>query len=149
MQYKVLVVDDDSTLLRFLGEFLGNQNLEVLTAQNGPLALRTAFNEHPDLVVLDVMMPGMDGWEVTSRLREMSNIPIILLTAQNFDLYEYKEQLSDYRIAQVMTKPFSPRELLTTVSSFLDHDEKLHAPAFATRGPAKKGGAALGTFLFP
>jgi DNA-binding response OmpR family regulator len=118
MRYKVLVVDDDSTLLRFLGEFLGNQNMEILTAPNGPIALRTAFNEHPDLVVLDVMMPGMDGWEVTSRLREMSNIPIILLTAKNSEadkLRGFHLGVDDY-----MTKPFSFSELTARIQAVLN-----------------------------
>ncbi|MDR3573930.1 MAG: response regulator transcription factor [Anaerolineaceae bacterium] len=117
MRYKVLVVDDDSTLLRFMGEFLGNQNFEVLTAQNGPIALRTAFNEHPDLVVLDVMMPGMDGWEVTSRLREMSNIPIILLTAKNSEA----DKLRGFRLGvdDYMTKPFSFAELTARIQAVL------------------------------
>ncbi len=117
MRYKVLVVDDDSTLLRFLGEFLGNQNLEVSTAQNGPLALRTAFNDHPDLVVLDVMMPGMDGWEVTSRLREMSNIPIILLTAKNSEA----DKLRGFRLGvdDYITKPFSFAELTARIQAVL------------------------------
>jgi DNA-binding response OmpR family regulator len=118
MRYKVLVVDDDSTLLRFLGEFLGNQNLEVLTAPNGPIALRTAFNEHPDLVVLDVMMPGMDGWEVTSRLREMSNIPIILLTAKISEA----DKLRGFRLGvdDYMTKPFSFAELTARIQAVLN-----------------------------
>jgi DNA-binding response OmpR family regulator len=117
MRYKVLVVDDDSTLLRFLGEFLGNQNLEVSTAQNGPIALRTAFNDHPDLVVLDVMMPGMDGWEVTSRLREMSNIPIILLTAKNSEA----DKLRGFRLGvdDYITKPFSFAELTARIQAVL------------------------------
>jgi len=117
MHYKILVVDDDSTLLRFLGEFLGNQNFEVLTAQNGPIALRTAFNEHPDLVVLDVMMPGMDGWEVTTRLREMSNIPIILLTAKNSEA----DKLRGFRLGvdDYMTKPFSFAELTARIQAVL------------------------------
>jgi len=118
MRYKVLVVDDDSTLLKFLGEFLGNQNFEVLTAPNGPIALRTAFNEHPHLVVLDVMMPGMDGWEVTSRLRELSNIPIILLTAKNSEA----DKLRGFRLGvdDYMTKPFSFAELTARIQAVLN-----------------------------
>ena len=69
MRYKVLVVDDDSTLLRFLEDFLKHQGFEVFSARNGQQALRAAYENKPDLVVLDVMMPGMDGWEVTKRLR--------------------------------------------------------------------------------
>src|SRR5271157_3203469 len=118
MRHKILVVDDDSTLLRFLGEFLGNQNFDVSTAPNGPIALRTAFNEHPDLVVLDVMMPGMDGWEVTSRLREMSNIPIILLTAKNSEA----DKLRGFRLGvdDYITKPFSFAELTARIQAVLN-----------------------------
>ena len=72
MTAKLLVVDDDRTLLRFLGEYLQQERYQVVTADRGSKALRAFYQEKPDLVILDVMMPGMDGWEVCARIREMA-----------------------------------------------------------------------------
>jgi DNA-binding response OmpR family regulator len=115
---KILLVDDDITLTRFLDEFLTGDDFEIVTANNGQEALKTAYREHPDLVVLDVMMPGMDGWEVTARLREMSRIPIILLTAKSTEadkLRGFKLGVDDY-----VTKPFSFAELSARITAVLN-----------------------------
>ncbi|MEP7357068.1 MAG: response regulator, partial [Anaerolineales bacterium] len=72
MGSKILLVDDDRTLLGFLTEYLQNEDLEVLAANSGTDALRVVYRERPDIVVLDVMMPGMDGWELCARLRELA-----------------------------------------------------------------------------
>lgn len=117
MSSKVLVVDDDPTLLRFLQDFLKEEKFEVFAANNGNEALRLAYREQPDLVVLDVMMPGMDGWEVTARLREMSDIPIILLTAKSSEadkLRGFQLGVDDY-----MTKPFSFAELTARIQAVI------------------------------
>src|SRR5512146_2374794 len=109
MSWKILLVDDDPTLLRFLQDYLREYKHEVFSANNGPEALRVAYREHPDLVVLDVMMPVMDGWEVCARLRELSDIPIILLTAKSTEadkLRGFQLGVDDY-----VTKPFSFAEL--------------------------------------
>mgnify|MGYP006346275519 CR=1 FL=1 len=73
MATKILLVDDDPTLLSFLSEYLQNNDFTVHTAAGGVEALRLVYRERPDLVVLDVMMPGMDGWELTARLRELAD----------------------------------------------------------------------------
>jgi CheY-like chemotaxis protein len=70
---RILFVDDDATLRSFLQEYLEKNGFEVETAASGPEALRLFFHKRPDLVVLDIMMPGMDGWEVCARLRELSD----------------------------------------------------------------------------
>ncbi|MCE1254206.1 MAG: response regulator transcription factor [Anaerolineae bacterium] len=116
--YKLLLVDDDSTLLRFMSEFLSGDGFEIISAPNGQEALRTAYRERPDLVVLDVMMPGMDGWEVTARLRELSSVPIIMLTAKNSEndkLRGFKLGVDDY-----VTKPFSFAELSARITAVLN-----------------------------
>jgi DNA-binding response OmpR family regulator len=118
MPYKLLVVDDDPTLLLFLQEYFQNESFQVVTAANGAEALRLAYQEHPDLVVLDVMMPGMDGWEVTRRLREMSEVPIILVTAKNSEadkLHGFNLGIDDY-----VTKPFSFAELSARIQAILN-----------------------------
>jgi two-component system KDP operon response regulator KdpE len=115
--HKLLLVDDDTTLTRFLSEFLQGDSFETIIANNGQDALRVAYRERPDLVVLDVMMPIMDGWEVTARLRELSSVPIILLTAkssENDKLRGFKLGVDDY-----VTKPFSFAELSARISAVL------------------------------
>ena len=115
---KILVVDDDPTLLRFLQDFLREEKYSVIAAANGNEALRQAYREHPDLVVLDVMMPGMDGWEVTARLRELSDVPIILLTAKSSEadkLRGFGLGVDDY-----LTKPFGFAELNARIQAVLN-----------------------------
>ena len=117
MNPKLLLVDDDTTLLQFLSQFLENQGFQMMTAPNGPEALRIAFRDHPDLVLLDVMMPGMDGWEVCARLREMSDTPIILITGKTAEadkLRGFRLGVDDYVI-----KPFSFAELAARVQAVL------------------------------
>jgi two-component system KDP operon response regulator KdpE len=114
---KILLVDDDVTLLGFLGEFLQNEGFEVATASNGNEALRTAYRFQPDIAVMDVMMPGMDGWELTVRLRQLSDLPIILLsgkTAEDDKLRGFRLGVDDY-----VTKPFSFAELEARILSVL------------------------------
>jgi len=115
---KILVVDDDPTLLRFLQDYLREEKYQVVAAANGNEALRQAYRERPNLVVLDVMMPGMDGWEVTARLRELSDIPIILLTAKSSE----SDKLRGFRLGvdDYMTKPFSFAELTARIQAVLN-----------------------------
>jgi DNA-binding response OmpR family regulator len=114
---KLLIVDDDGTLLRFLSDYLVGEGFEVVTAERGAAALRVFYEERPDLAVLDVMMPGMDGWELTARLREMANIPVILLTAKTSEA----DKLRGFRLGvdDYVTKPFSLAELTARVRAVL------------------------------
>jgi len=115
---KILVVDDDPTLLRFLIDFLKEEHYEPLSASNGTEALRIAYRDHPDLVVLDVLLRGLDGWEVTARLRELSEVPIILLTAKSAEA----DKLRGFRLGvdDYMTKPFSFAELTARIQAVLN-----------------------------
>jgi DNA-binding response OmpR family regulator len=114
---RILLVDDDPTLLRLFGEFLRNAQFEVVTASGGQEALREAYRAKPDLVVLDVMMPGMDGWETCARLRELSEVPIILLTAKSSEA----DKLRGFRLGvdDYVTKPFSFAELGARIRAVL------------------------------
>lgn len=117
MKAKILLVDDDPTLLRFVGEYLRGDGYEVLTAASGQDALKSSYQNHPDLIVLDVMMPGMDGWEVCARLREMSATPIIIVTGKTTEsdkLRGFKLGADDY-----VTKPFSFAELSARIQAVL------------------------------
>lgn len=117
MTVKLLLVDDDRTLLNLLGQFLRGEGFEVLEAFNGEAGIRLAYQDHPDLVLLDVMLPGMDGWEICARLREMSNVPIIMLTAKATEA----DKLRGFRLGvdDYVTKPFSFAELVARIQAVL------------------------------
>jgi two-component system KDP operon response regulator KdpE len=112
-----LLIDDDQTLLELLSDHLRVAGYRTLSANDGPHGLRAAVESNPDLVVLDVMMPGMDGWEVCQRLRDTSSVPIIMLTAkgEEFDkLRGFRLGVDDY-----VTKPFSFTELTARIGAVL------------------------------
>ena len=117
MPDKILVVDDDPTLRRLLSEFLQSDAFDVTTAASGPEALKQAYRAQPDLVVLDVMMPGMDGWETCARLKELADLPIILLTAKSAEA----DKLRGFRLGvdDYVTKPFSFAELAARIRAVL------------------------------
>ncbi len=124
---KILTVDDDRTLLRFMSEYLEGEDFQVVTADRGTKALKLFYDERPDLVVLDVMMPGMDGWEVCARLRELSDTPVIMLTAKTSEA----DKLRGFRLGadDYVTKPFSLAELTARIQAVLaragaDENEK-------------------------
>jgi DNA-binding response OmpR family regulator len=123
MKIKLLLIDDDQTLLHLLGQYLREGGFEVFEAPNGPVGLRLAFNERPDLVLLDVMLPGMDGWEVCTRLRELSDVPIIMVTAKTTEA----DKLRGFRLGvdDYVTKPFSFAELAARIQAILT---RLQAP---------------------
>jgi two-component system KDP operon response regulator KdpE len=122
MKAKILLVDDDQNLSSLLGRFLRQSNFELFEATNGPAGLRLAYNEHPDLVLLDVMMPGMDGWEVCARLRELSDVPVIMLTAKTAEA----DKLRGFRVGvdDYVTKPFSFVELVARIEAVLGRSHK-------------------------
>jgi DNA-binding response OmpR family regulator len=113
----VLVVEDEPTLLDTLEYNLVNQGYDVCTAANGHKALEVARQERPDLVVLDIMLPGLDGFEVCRVLRQEMSVPILMLTARDEEVDKVvglEVGADDY-----MTKPFSMRELLARVKALL------------------------------
>jgi len=129
---KLLIVDDDTTLLRFLRDYLIEDGFEVVTAERGQKALRIFFQERPDLAILDVMMPGMDGWELTARLRELADVPVILLTAKTSEgdkLRGFRLGVDDY-----VTKPFSLAELGARVRAVLARSRALTQGAVLQAG---------------
>lgn len=113
----ILLIDDDETLLELLGDHIRVAGYTCLIATNGREGLRLTFDEQPDLVVLDIMMPGMDGWDVCRQIHEKSDIPIIMLTAkgEEFDkLRGFHLGVDDY-----VTKPFSFAELVARINAVL------------------------------
>ncbi len=114
---KLLIVDDDEGLLRALELYFGRHGYHVIKAQKGSEGLRKLYETHPDLVCLDVMMPGIDGWEVLRRIREMTDLPVIMLTARGAETERVKGLklgADDY-----VSKPFSMRELEARIEAVL------------------------------
>ncbi|MGW3268566.1 response regulator transcription factor [Streptomyces sp. NPDC001056] len=114
---RVLVVDDDPTVSEVVAGYLDRAGYAVERADDGPTALGRAHVHRPDLVVLDLMLPGMDGLEVCRRMREQGPVPVIMLTARGDEedrVLGLEVGADDY-----VTKPFSPRELVLRVESVL------------------------------
>ncbi|MCX6009795.1 MAG: response regulator transcription factor, partial [Chloroflexi bacterium] len=114
---RVLVVDDDAKTVELVKLYLNRDGYRVLTAGDGVEALRLAQEGHPDLIVLDLMLPGIDGLEVCQTLRDESDVPIIMLTAKTTDQDKLKGL--DMGADDYVTKPFSPRELAARVRAVL------------------------------
>ena len=115
--YKVLVADDDDNVHRSLNAYFKREGFQILTAHDGVEAMELVQRSRPDIVLLDIMMPRMDGLMVCREIRKESNLPIIMLTAkgEEFDkLLGLELGADDY-----ITKPFSPREVLARVKAVL------------------------------
>lgn len=117
MTQTILVVDDEANILELVGSYLQREGYPVLTATNGERALELARAQRPDLIVLDVMLPGLDGIEVCRRLRQFSDAYVLMLTARAEEVDKVVGLVvgaDDY-----LTKPFSPRELVARVKAML------------------------------
>jgi two-component system OmpR family response regulator len=127
---KVLIVEDDRTLLDVLKYNLNKEGYQVLTAADGTQAVETARSKKPDLVILDVMLPKMDGYEVCRILRGEMTVPILMLTAKTEEIDKVvglELGADDY-----MTKPFSMRELLARVRAMLRRAEMMKKEAMVS-----------------
>ena len=114
---KVLVVDDDSRILQILKLYLVKDGYDVITCERGDDAFDLALKTEPGIIILDVMLPGMDGWEVLSNLRRTSSVPVIMLTAKG-DITDRIQGL-DFGADDYIVKPFEPKELLARVKAVL------------------------------
>lgn len=124
---KVLVVDDESSIVNIISYNLKKEGYDVITAEDGEAGLELALNENPDLILLDIMMPKMDGYEVCRKLREKSNVPIIMLTARADEVDKViglEMGADDY-----VTKPFGNRELIARVKAHLRRSSVKDTPA--------------------
>jgi DNA-binding response OmpR family regulator len=126
---RVLVIDDDSDIRALVAGLLERADYEVNQASDGRDGLRAVFSDRPDLVLLDVTMPGLDGWAALERIRELTDVPVLMLTARSDELEKVrglKAGADDY-----MTKPFGRQELLARVEALLRRkrraDEELPA----------------------
>jgi DNA-binding response OmpR family regulator len=127
----VLVVDDDHKIMRLLRIELTAQGFAVIMAERGEEALQVIQRQRPDLVVLDIIMPGMDGLAVLKALRETSGVPVILLTAKGTDsdkIMGLELGADDY-----IPKPFNPEELTARARAVLRRSQSREAPAAGSR----------------
>jgi DNA-binding response OmpR family regulator len=123
----ILVVDDEPRIVQLVRDYLEHGGFTVLTASDGPGALRTARTGRPDLVVLDLSLPGLGGLDVARSLRREGEVPIIMLTART----EESDKLVGLELGadDYMTKPFSPKELVARVRAVLRRAEAASMPS--------------------
>lgn len=119
--YLILVVDDEKRMVRFIRLNLEQDGFKVISAFNGTEALEQVRKNLPDLVLLDVMMPDLDGFEVLRKIRQASNVPVIMLTAKG----EEEDRIRGLELGadDYITKPFSPREMVSRVKAVLRRTE--------------------------
>jgi len=115
MKKKILVVEDERTIADILVFNLEREGYEAIAAGDGPAGLKSALEDESDLILLDVMLPGMDGFEVLRRVREKSQVPVIMLTAREEETD--KVEALDMGADDYITKPFSMRELMARVKA--------------------------------
>lgn len=142
MAEKILIVDDDLDTLRLVGLMLQRQGYEIVAASNGHQALVMAQTEHPDIILLDIMMPDMDGIEVTRRLRSDAatrDLPIIMFTAKT----QVEDKITGFEAGadDYLTKPTQPRELFAHVKAVLARSQKSRMPM---TGPLVERGYTVG-----
>ena len=118
---KILVVDDDKNICELLNIYLKNEGYNVVFAYDGSDAVNKAKEEKPDLIVLDVMMPIINGWEACKLIRQFTNVPIIMLTA--LDTLENKVQGLNIGADDYIVKPFEPVEVLARINAHLRREE--------------------------
>lgn len=122
MGQKILVVDDEPAFVSMVEQILTKKGYEVLKASNGQESLRVFFDHRPDLVLLDVAMPKMDGWQTCHRIRDVSDVPIIIITGRHIAESEIVRGL-DYGADDYLIKPVRNRELVARVQAVLRRAE--------------------------
>jgi DNA-binding response OmpR family regulator len=135
----ILVVDDEASIAEAVRARLESEGFRVLVAFDGPQALETARTDRPDLVVLDLMLPGMDGLEVCRELQRDRWVPVLMLTART----EEADKIAGFAVGadDYLTKPFSLRELAVRVRAILRRRDRAAAPE--PGGPVELGGLAI------
>jgi DNA-binding response OmpR family regulator len=125
MSQTILLVDDDESLRQVISQYLTQEGYRVVAAGSGAEALKLFYAERPGAVLLDLMMPGMDGWEVCARLRELSDAPILLVTART----SQEDKLRGFRLGidDYLSKPFSLAELAARLQAVLSRSRKTGA----------------------
>lgn len=130
---KIMVVDDESRMRKLVKDFLVHKDYSVIEAANGEEAVDIFFNDNAiSLIILDVMMPKMDGWQVCREIRQFSKVPIIMLTAKG----DERDELLGYELGidEYVTKPFSPKILVARVEAVLRRTNGLKGETFISAG---------------
>jgi DNA-binding response OmpR family regulator len=127
----ILIVDDEARIVKLVRDYLERAGFDVIAARDGETALTLAHVEQPDLIVLDLMLPGVDGLDICRRLRQESGVPIIMLTAR----VEEADRIVGLELGadDYVTKPFSPRELVARVRATLRRAKGQMGPATILR----------------
>jgi two-component system alkaline phosphatase synthesis response regulator PhoP len=127
----ILVVEDEVSIQKVIRTYLESESFRVVCVDNGPEALTLAQELKPDLIILDLMLPGMDGMEIAARLRQVSDVFILILTART----EEADRVAGLRLGadDYLTKPFSPRELVARVQAILRRRRSSDSPANTLR----------------
>jgi two-component system KDP operon response regulator KdpE len=118
VSHKILVIDDDARFTKMIEKVLAHQGYEILTANSGPEGLRLLFKHRPDLILLDVVMPQMNGWQTCQRIRDISDVPVIILTGNRVDEDDIAYGL-DHGADDYLIKPVGNKELLARVRAVL------------------------------
>jgi DNA-binding response OmpR family regulator len=146
MSQKILVIEDEEGIVHLLKLYLRDAGYDVIAAYDGADGLALHAREHPDLVILDIMLPAIDGFEVCRRIRSWSKTPILMLTARG-DLEDRISGL-DLGADDYLVKPFSPRELLSRVRAILRRTEDREASR-SQAGSGSAGQAEKAVLRFP
>lgn len=127
----VLLIEDDRLILEILDSYFQEEGFKTFTARNGKIGVEKFFEitetEHLDLIILDIMMPEMDGWSVCRKIRQVSDIPIIILTArddEDDEIYGFELKANDY-----VKKPFSPQVLVARAKSLIERSSTVENKA--------------------
>lgn len=130
--HTILIVDDEMRMRRVIADYLRIKNFETVEASDGVEALEMFDREHPDLVLLDVMMPRMNGWEVCKEIRRVSKTPIIMLTAKS----EEEDELQGFELGadEYIAKPFSLKILTARIEAVLRRNNGHSSPAPVSSG---------------
>jgi two-component system alkaline phosphatase synthesis response regulator PhoP len=136
-QYSVLIVDDDVKLVQLLKTYFTKEGFITYTAHDGLDALQAVWEKKPDIMILDLMLPGLDGWDVCRRIRRDNDIPIIMLTARD----EESDRLVGLEIGadDYVSKPFSPKEVVARAKVILRRIHKI----VVQKEPIKAGGLTI------
>ena len=147
MSQKILVIEDEEGIIHLLKLYLRDAGYDVIAAYDGADGLALHAREHPDLVILDIMLPAIDGFEVCRRIRSWSHTPILMLTArgdENDRIQGLELGADDY-----LVKPFSPRELVSRVRAILRRVDSGQANSSLSRGPTGQPGQEKSVLGFP
>src|SRR6266516_209483 len=137
MAQKILIIEDEEGIIHLLNLYLKDAGYNVAAARDGADGLALHAREHPDLVVLDIMLPAIDGFEVCRRIRAWSKTPILMLTARSSE----DDRINGLELGadDYLVKPFSPRELVSRVRAILRRTTGQDTPETRTRPPAVQG----------